>query len=176
MTSKTQAIQCVDRKTHSPTDLDRMKRKAVNIQRRAAVCSSLENCCWRPLRQSFTFEEISGCVKEQRMSSLKLLSRLFCLMYPMYVGTWSNNSLHLFAIFLAKSKEMKASFETVAQYWACRLSSTRGPNLCFFRPFVVSRRSPIENQHGTVSCTLPPCRQACPPLFWQEQTGYCRLQ
>lgn len=59
------------------------------------------------------------------MSSLKLLSRLFCLMYPMYVCTWSNNSLHLFAIFLAKSKEMKASFETVAQYWACRLSSTR---------------------------------------------------
>lgn len=36
--------------------------------------------------------------------------------------------------------------------------------------------SPIENQHGTVSCTLPPCRQACPPSFWQEQTGYRRLQ
>lgn len=41
---------------------------------------------------------------------------------------------------------------------------------------VFSHRSPIGNQHGTVSCTLPPCRQACPPLFWQEQTGYCRLQ
>ncbi|KAA8586433.1 hypothetical protein FQN60_000269 [Etheostoma spectabile] len=31
--------------------------------------------------------------------------------------------------------------------------------------------SPIENQHGTVSCTLPPCRQASPP-FVLAQTDW----